>query len=239
MSDIEIIYLITRWQGYVLTACCILCFIGFGRLNQAAKQFSYYLFFLLLSNSIMLLLAYAKENNLVGTHLVVLGEFIFLSFFFKEILKRNTFFQKYFRLYLGIFGGLILANTLFLEEINTFNTNAKTLILFVIIFLATAFFYDRSKQLMEADIHEKALRIINAALLIYYSGSFFVYLFYKFTVNNEVFYSNKIMIFNASLYAIFTLMAFSAMIMMVLRKPEGDAGELSKRYDHKTKLLKP
>ena len=200
--------------------CCLLCFWAFPRLNSAEKIISYYLFFLLLMNGMMNLLGGEGVNNLAFTHLVVLGEFIFLSLFFREVLKHKVFFQRYFRLFLGIVGGLIIANTFFLEKINTFNTNAKTLVLFLIIFQATAFFYDRSKRLMEVDVHERAIRIIQATLLLYYSGSFFVYLFYKFTQNNKIFYSNKMMIFNASLYFIFTLLMLISFVILILPRKE-------------------
>jgi len=159
-----------------------------------------------------------RVNNLAITHFVVMGEFVFLSAFFKAILDDNIFLNKYYKYYLGIAGGFIIINTLYLEEINTFNTNAKIFVLFLILFFATNFFYNRSKKLMDVDVHEKAIRLINSALLLYYSGSFFVYLFYKFTQNNKLFYSDKVLIFNASLYLIFTIIILIAIVQVVLQR---------------------
>ena len=184
---------------------------------------AYYIFLLLILNSSATLLADEGTNNLVITHLLALGEFIVLSLFFKEILVGDYLVKKYFRSFLAVFGGLIILNSLFLERINTFNTNAKTLVLFVIIFLSTAFFYDRSIRLMKVDAYERALRIMVSAILIYYSGSFFVYLFYKFSTNNKIFYSHKMLVFNSALYLIFTalmLVAFSIRLRPELNKIE-------------------
>ncbi|MEL6944538.1 MAG: hypothetical protein AAFO82_17895 [Bacteroidota bacterium] len=166
----------------------------------------------------MRLLPLERVSNLAITHIITLGEFIFLSLYFRAILKEDTFLDKYFRIYLGIVGGLIIANTLFIEKINVFNTNAKILVLFLIIIWIVYFFYDRSKKLMEVDIHEKAIRLINSGLLLYYSGSFFWFLFYKFTINNEVFYSHKVLIFNAALYLFFTIIVSIAILRVVFHR---------------------
>ena len=140
--------------------------------------------------------------------------YIFVIFLF----YLHIFLNKYYKYYLGLVGGFIILNTLYFEEINTFNTNAKVLVLFLILFFATNFFYNRSKKLMEVDVHEKAVRLINSALLLYYSGSFFVYLFYKFTQNNKLFYSDKVLIFNASLYLIFTIIILIAILQVAFHR---------------------
>ncbi|MEM1321229.1 MAG: hypothetical protein AAGG75_13320 [Bacteroidota bacterium] len=217
MRGIDIIITVTNWQGYIMSLCCLLCFLYFSKLSAAQKILSYYLFFLLIMNTSMRLLSLERINNMAITHMISLGEFIFLSLFFRELLKGKFFLGKYFRFYLAIGGGLIIANTLFIEPLHTFNTNGKVLVLFIILFFATAFFYDRSQQLMEVDLHEKTTRLINSALLLYYSGSFFVYLFYKFTQRDEVFYSVEMMVFNAILYLIFTLLILMAILQVTLQ----------------------
>lgn len=159
-------------------------------------------------------------NNMPMTHLIVLGEFIFLSFFYKEILKEHILFKKYFKIYLGITGSLIILNTLYVENIATYNTNAKVLVLFIILMLAVLFFYERSKVLIKVNTNEKSVRLINSALLVYYSGSFFMFLMYKFMVNNEQFYTKNILIFNASLYLLFTTFILIAILIVVLHRPK-------------------
>lgn len=218
MTELGLLDLISDLQEYVMIASCLLCFWGFARLNSSERIIAYYLFFLLIINGVASLIADQRENNLATTHILVLGEFILLSSYFKELLGERFFLKKYYKMYLAVIGGFILFNSLFLEKITTFNTNAKTLVLFVIIFMTTSFFYDRSRQLMEVDKHEKAARTINAALLLYYSGSFFVYLFYKFTQDNMVFYSNKMLIFNASLYLLFALLMLLACSLILFSR---------------------
>lgn len=220
MNDSDILILIANLQEYIMVLSCILCFIYFFKLDKTQQVISYYLFFLLIMNYVMRKLSFAGVNNLAITHILVLGEFVFLSFYFKGVLKNQVYFKKYFRLFLGVIGGLVITNTLFIEKINTFNTNAKVFVLLTIIFVSTLFFYDRAKRLMNIDAYEKANRIITSALLLYYSGSFFVYLFYKFTQNNEVFYSNKMLIFNAALYLLFTILMLMAILTVVFQGKE-------------------
>ena len=218
MTDNQILKWLSEVQGLVLLICCILGFLFSKRLNKPVKFFCYYLFFSLVMNYSMSKMADLRVNNLAITHFMVLGEFIFLSAFFRQVLSNNIILNKYFKYYLAIIGGFIIVNTLYLETINTFNTNAKVVVLFIILFFATNFFYNRSKQLMEVDVHEKAIRLINSALLLYYSGSFFVYLFYKFTQNNKLFYSDKMLIFNAGLYLTFTLIILIALLQIVVHR---------------------
>ena len=212
MTDLQLLTLLSNLQVGVHIGCCVLCFSRLERLTQPLRIFAYFLFSTLVLNYSMSLLAEVRVNNLAMTHLVVLVEFIFLSAFFRQLLPRENWLQQHYRFYLASIGGLVIANTLFVEPINTFNTNAKVLVLFVIIFWSARFFYDRLQQISETNREEKVLRQLVSGILLYYSGSFFVYLFYKFTLNNEVFYSDKMLIFNAGLYLVFTLIILTALV---------------------------
>ncbi|MCI4667284.1 MAG: hypothetical protein MRZ79_03920 [Bacteroidia bacterium] len=222
MSSLEILKWINTCQVYVMISCCLLCFVGFERLKTEGKIIAYYLFFLLVINTVAILLARQKVNNLSTTHILVLGESIFLFIFYREVSEEGSIFRKYFKIFIALLVGLIITNTLFIEKINTFNTNAKIFLLFVIIFLSTNFFYNRSRQLLTVDAYERSLRIINTALLLYYSGSFFVYLFYKFTQNNLEYYSNYILVFNSVLYMLFTILMLVSFGLVIFRRRESE-----------------
>jgi hypothetical protein len=220
MNKKELIYFLANCQEYIILICCILCFFFFKKLSKELKIISYYLFFMMLMSSSAVRMANLGVNNMPITHLLVLGEFIFLSLFYKEMLKDHVFFKKYFKIHLGVIGSLIILNSLYVENISTYNTNAKVLVLFIIIMFAALFFYERAKVLMQIDVNEKAIRLINSALLVYYSGSFFMFLMYKFMVNNEQFYTKNILIFNGSLYLLFTIVMLIAILMVVLHRPK-------------------
>lgn len=220
MDKKEILKLIGGSQEYVILISCIICFFFFKKLSKELKVISYYIFFMMLMNSFSLRMAQVTINNMPISHLLVLGEFIFISLFYKKILKEHIFFKKYFRIYLGSIGSLVILNTLYIEPINTFNTNAKVLVLFIIIMFAALFFYERAKVLMKVDVNEKAIRLINSALLVYYSGSFFMFLMYKFMQENKQFYTKNILIFNSGLYLLFTIVMLIAILMVVLHRPK-------------------
>ena len=220
MNGDQIINTIASMQSFTMLGVCLLCFIYFNRLSSSLKLLSYYLFFMLVINTLASEMASFGLNNLATTHLLVLGEFIFLSLFYQSVLPHYFIFKKYFSRYLAIVGGFIIANTLYLEQVNEFNTNAKVIVLFFILFFTILFFYDRSKHLTKPNLQEKAIRLVNVALLLYYSGSFFYFLFYKFTQNHKQFYTQGILVFNAALYLLYTILIAIAIIQVISPRPK-------------------
>lgn len=196
-----------------------MAFVYFERLSHGLKIISYYSFFILICSYLAYFLAKNGQNNLFITHLLALGEFIYLAFFYKFILIKNHFFQKRFKLFIGTIGGLIILNTLFIQDLLTFNSYGKSL--FQVVILALGFFYFYEKTLKDYNLpHQKSINLINSAILLYYSGSFLIFLSFDFLINNLKLYSSNISITNGILYLLFTILLFIAYLMAIFGKQE-------------------
>jgi len=131
-----------------------------------------------------------------------------LSLVYKKILTKEKGFQKTINYIIGIGSLLIIANSLFLQPLDTFNSNAKTFSQIIIIFYAISYYFS---ILYERTKATPVLNLLNAAILIYYAGSFFVFMFSDLLLKNLDKESQLIFwIFNALLYLVFQLIVIFA-----------------------------
>lgn len=218
----EIIELLGNIQVFLLVICCLGCFFFFNTFNRSIKIFSYYLLFILVINFIAGEMSNQNINNMPLLHILIFGEFIFLTSFFKEIfsIEKQIWLKKYFKIYVGIIGFILILNTLLIEPVIAFNTNGKILTQSITIIYTVFFFFQRATILMKIDKTERSLRLINSALLIYYSGSFFVFLLYNFMQQNKELYTTKVLVINVVLYLLFTIVILIAILMVILHRPK-------------------
>lgn len=133
-----------------------------------------YIFYYLVTsgciNLIAIILSYHSINNLPLLHLLTLCELYFLLRFYAALFEHSiSVIIKY------VCAGTMLAslaNSLWLQNIYTFNSYARGLVAISIIFLSLLYFIHvpESKK-KPADI------CIVSGLLLYYAGSFFLFLF--------------------------------------------------------------
>lgn len=120
------------------------------------------------------------RQNLPLLHLYTFGEFLLLSLFYRQILSEKSYFVKYFKWIFPIVLALIVLNTLCLQGIFEFNSFAKTLVNIFLILFALDYAF-RLTEVQGAETQEdSALRWINAAILLYYCGSIFVFMSSQF-----------------------------------------------------------
>ncbi len=72
---------------------------------------------------------------------------------------------------------LIILNSVFVQSIWGFNSYAKTLVQCVIIIYSLSYFFLNYMNKIKNGIIRKVRLFINATILIYYSGSLFVFMF--------------------------------------------------------------
>ncbi|MGK0364010.1 MAG: hypothetical protein ACI85O_001064 [Saprospiraceae bacterium] len=151
-----------------------------------------------------IVLAHTIGNNLPLLHLYTLFEFIFISLFYKEIIFNNLKIKNYFTPFLGLMIIVIIGNSLFLESIMGYNSNAKGLTQFFIISYSIVYFFNKIS--VEVQRENLYLNRINAAILLYYAGSLFVFIFAKFLSNHSGDISGYFWEFNAILYSAFQIL---------------------------------
>ena len=173
------------------------------------KWFSYYIFLALFIQSSATILGKGFGiTNLPLLHLYTPLEFIILSIFYKKILKNENWFQKWMPYILGIGLILIIGNSIFLQSIFTFNSYAKTISQVIIMFYAISYYFS---LLHKNTPSSPLLNLINAAILIYYAGSFFIFMFSNVLLQTQSTEILKMFFdFNILLYLIFQLLVFFA-----------------------------
>lgn len=195
-----------------------LCLLYWKKLNTPLTYLAYFLIWNV-SIEVLVLIVNALEykNNLPLLHVYTLGEFILFLFFFKSLLDKPTFFKTYFWHFL--IGGslLIIGNSIFLQSIFVFNSFAKTFVQLTIITLAIVYFYNLVENQRFTATISKSIRLINSAILVYYSGSLFIFMCSNVYYENAQIY-DIFWIFNALLNVLFHLLILVGLWKIFFKK---------------------
>ena len=165
------------------------------------------------------------RQNLPLLHLYTLGECLLFSLFYRQILDDSSVFKRYFAWILGVILTLVVLNTLFLQSIFEYNSYAKTLVQVLIILYALDYAFRFSEQ-DSYNAQSQALRLVNAAVLIYYCGSLFIFMSSEFDVELQ----GAILILwkiNAVLNLIFQLMVLVALWKAIFNQQKSSSSQVS------------
>ena len=214
--------MLTRVLGFADSSLLLISFVlillYWNRLNTALKFFGAFigLSFLVQTSAFTIPYLIKGYNNFWLLHLLTLGEFIFLSLFYYHLFKENDRFQKFIRIFLPIVSLLIISNSIFLEPITGYNSNAKALTQLFIISYAIYYFYIVSTKEILTDNYNKALHIINSGILLYYAGSLFIFMFGKIAM--DIVEWKLFLIFNATLYFIFLIIVLIGLWKVIFKQ---------------------
>lgn len=144
--------------------------IKYARMPLSMRQIFYYLLSSGGINLIAILLANNGKNNLPLLHLLTLVELYFLLKFYSALFEgRTTVIIKYISV-IAILASL--ANSIWLQNIYKFNSYARALVAISIILLSLLYFIKvPENKKVPAEL------FIVYGLLLYYAGSFFLFLF--------------------------------------------------------------
>jgi len=173
----------------------------------------YYLLLLVLTEASSKTLYLLDRNNLPILHIYTLLELVLLSLFYKKIGNWGKPI-----LWITIISStLILCNTIFLQPIQGFNNNARTLEQIIIIIYSIAFFFNYPTRIANDKSLAQSLNLINSAILIYFSGSLFIFMFSQLFIDKREVYL-KFWVFNAFLSFLFQLLVFISLWRIAFRK---------------------
>lgn len=195
----------------------VLCFIKRKKLTAPFIR----LFYFLIWNLLIEILAYTfmqfKINNLPLLHIYTLGEFLLFSYFFMSLIKKPDAFKKGLKYFIIAGSALIVLNSVLVQSLFEFNTIAKTFVQISIITYAVLYFYNLSENQSYSWQMSKSLRLVNSAILIYYCGSLFIFMYGKLSLKDVdgyvVFWA-----FNAILNFIFQLLILLGLWKAFFRK---------------------
>ncbi len=177
----------TFFTGATLPVLCLLlsCSLGlryWHRLSRPLHLVVIYLIFNLLIEIGARVASIVYGNNLPLLHLYTFGECLLFSLLYSQILDKNSVLKRYFGWILGTVLSLVVLNTAFLQGIFEFNSYAKTLVQVLIILCALDYAFRFSEPDESDSAQGKTLQLINAAVLIYYCGSLFIFMSSQFYI---------------------------------------------------------
>lgn len=202
-----------------LLLSCILGLRYWKMLPRAIRVLVVYLVFNFLIEIGARIASILYAQNLPLLHVYTFGELWLFSLFYNQILDKNSIFKRYFYWILGASLGLVLLNTIFLQGIFELNSFAKTLVQILIILYALDYAFRFSDVEESNPVLNNALQLVNAAILIYYCGSLFIFMSSQF----EVQMGKGIRILwkiNAFLNLIFQIMVLIALWKVIFNRPK-------------------
>lgn len=168
----EVIHYLTRLIVFILVISVALAIFNRKRLPGAFKILALYLGWNLFIELITFI-PVRGTNNLPLLHLYTLVEFVLFTLLYKRLELFKSWSISAFWTYLISISVLIILNSIFLQSIYTYNSYAKALVQVLLIVYAVGYMF----KLKEPGVESGSLNLMNAAILLFYSGSLFVFMF--------------------------------------------------------------
>ena len=199
----------------ILVINVLLLAVYFKRMPRQVRVLGFFLVMDAITELMLLFVFKRGDNNMPWLHLYTVLEFVTLSFFYRALFQEWAGFRKYFwwvKLAVVLF---LICNSLFIEPVTGFNSNAKTVVQLFMIGYAVAYFF-RSFGITDFSVRGNfALAIINTAVIIYYSGTLFIFMFARIVNTPEnsasLFTQNIFWLCNAGLFLLFQLFILIAL----------------------------
>ncbi len=203
-----------------LTISCLLWLWKFRSLPREIKRLGPFLFITLFVQFYSVYLSRQGLPNLYLLHIYTFLELLSLAYFYSYLLKDQPAAQKAIPLLTGTVSVLIIANTIFLEPITGFNSNAKSLVQISLIGAAIYYFFIAFGKVDLARPLPRALILVNFAVMLYYSSTLFIFMSSRFLNDNHLAPSlhNLFWAINALIYVIFVLLIFVSLWTVAFRK---------------------
>lgn len=217
----EQLHMLSYLPLFCLIPSCIIWFLKQYRFPAPLKIFGYFLLLNLFTEAAArgLVIWDVIDNNLPLLHIYTAGEFVLLSFFYRSLFANSAFVRRYFLAFILFICALIAFNSAFLQSIYIFNSYAKTLVQIIIITYSILFFFHLPERTNLKNPEDWAIRIINSAVLIYYCGSLFIFMFSNLFIGKGLIY-NGFWAFNALLNFIFQLLVLIGLWRVAFKHPK-------------------
>lgn len=192
--------------------------IIYKKLPREMKYFSWFIFVSAIVQAVASILFYNKENNLPVLHIYTVVGFLFLINFYNHIF--DGLIRPRILWTLGVlFVTYSIINSIFIQDIYTFNSYALSVqaVLIIILSLTTFAF------LMNDIVRERRIGIINslswinAGLFIYYSSSLLV--FYFGNMINSMSFS-PLKRYTWFIYALFSIIMYFCFFVGLWKRPK-------------------
>lgn len=116
-------------------------------------------------------------NNLPLLHLNILVEFVVFSLFFRDVYRGHEWFKRWLGWWLGAGIAGLLGYSLFIRSLDQFPAESQLFVKAYIIAGVVLYLFDAFGRVDFAQPRTQAIGVSCFALLTYYSGSLFIFLF--------------------------------------------------------------
>lgn len=139
------------------------------------------------------------QHNLFLLHIYTVIEFVALSTIYRFQLK-SLYGARLFNVLLGVFIPVAILNAWVVDSSSMFNDYARALEAFILIMLVLSYFYKTLVDLKIQSLEREPMFWINAGVLIYFSGSLFIFIFGNFFSS-----SKEAMFVSWGIHAVFSI----------------------------------
>ncbi len=170
------------WAAFIfLFAPLVISIFRFRFFNFSQKRLLLLILATVLVEVISRVLWYKRINNLSVYHFYTIIEFLLIVNIYRK--ELSILFSKLFFKIMGIlFTVFALVNTFFFQDLNTFNSNATTVLGLLVIFFALSYFYALLKEVKYSVLENNPMFWVNSGFLIYFSSNLIL-----FFINNNLF----------------------------------------------------
>lgn len=204
---------------YCAAAGLLLLLFRFRRLSLAFKILVVILANELLTDSLASALSDSRINNMPLLHLYTLVSFWLISFFFRELFREKELVKQYFWPYMALLTLLLAINSIWLEPLDGFNSNAKALVQVLFISYGVYYMFDAFGRIDLLQPHDLSISLVSTAILIYNAGSLFIFMFAKLLNNGLLSRESQsgLWMVNSLLYLVFQLLLLLAIWVQVFK----------------------
>ncbi|MEL6673004.1 MAG: hypothetical protein AAFR61_12460 [Bacteroidota bacterium] len=172
----------------------------------------------LITEIVTYLFWYNGKSNLPVLHVYTLLELILWTGFYRALFQDDKVFQRRSLIGLSLGSLFIILNTIFWEDLYSFNSQAKTLVqIFLVTYAVIYFFNAFGKTDFSEPIHQ-ANSLLNFAVILYYSGSLFIFMFSNVLFEQGSKLHDGFWLFNGILFAVFQALICFSVWKVVFRK---------------------
>ena len=139
---IDVVLLVSDSSFYFIAVVAIYCIYKYRNVSSPLTELFHYVFLVALIELVAkIYYIYSNaENNLYLLHILTVGEFILLSIFYRKVIAKPNLKTKEFIGFIIFITTLIVLNTIFLQNIETYNSYAKSLVQIIVITYAILYF---------------------------------------------------------------------------------------------------
>jgi hypothetical protein len=181
--------------------------ILYRQLGKALRVFALFLFLSGIIQGISLALWFLNKNNFPLLHVYVAAGFCLLAWFYKIILK-GFINPKIIDITIVFFLAGTLVNSVFFQNLYTFNSNAVVLESILVIILSLSTFVFFINDIVKETHHENlsSLNWINSGLFIYNTSSLVIFYFGDYFTRHFPEYLNR---YTWVLHSFFSMVMYS------------------------------